>query len=54
VLTVDDTATASTWLQEPRADVIEQNYERARARFSLADLPARIEAALLGVGWADW
>jgi glycosyltransferase involved in cell wall biosynthesis len=54
VLSVDDTATATSWLRDPRVDVVEANYERARTRFSVEDLPARIEAALLGVGWADW
>src|SRR5262245_1467574 len=54
VLSADDAATAASWLQHPRVDVVEENYEHARARFSVAALPARIEAALLGVGWTDW
>jgi glycosyltransferase involved in cell wall biosynthesis len=54
VLPVDDVAPAVSWLEDPRAEVVEQNYAHARARFSIEHLPARIEAALLGVGWADW
>jgi glycosyltransferase involved in cell wall biosynthesis len=54
VLSVDDVAAATTWLRHPRTDTIEENYERARARFSAENLPARIEAAFLGVGWSHW
>jgi hypothetical protein len=54
VLSVDDVASATAWLRDPRPDVVDANYEHARARFSIEYLPARIEAALLGVGWADW
>jgi glycosyltransferase involved in cell wall biosynthesis len=54
VLPVDDVAPARAWLHNPRAEVVEQNYVHARARFSQEHLPARIEAALLGVGWTDW
>jgi len=54
VLPVNDVAPAAEWLRNPRADVVEHNFAHARARFSLEHLPARIEAALLGVGWAHW
>ena len=54
VLPVHNVARAVEWLRNPRDDVIEDNYARAHARFSLEHLPARIESALLGVGWANW
>jgi len=54
VLRVHDVAPAADWIHHPRADVLEHNYVHARSRFSLEHLPARIEAALLGVGWANW
>jgi glycosyltransferase involved in cell wall biosynthesis len=54
ILPVDDVAPAVGWIRNSRADVLEHNYAHARARFSLEHLPARIEAALLGVGWASW
>jgi glycosyltransferase involved in cell wall biosynthesis len=54
VLPVHDVAPAVSWLREPDADVVEQNYVHARNRFSLEHLPARIRSALIGVGWADW
>jgi len=54
VLSVDDVADVVAWLRNPRADIIDHNYAHARARFAIEQLPARIEAALLGVGWADW
>jgi mannosylglucosylglycerate synthase len=54
VLRVDDVPSAAEWVRNPRADIVDDNYAHARARFSLEHLPARIEAALLGVGWADW
>jgi glycosyltransferase involved in cell wall biosynthesis len=54
VLPVNDVAAALEWLLRPRADIVEHNFAHARARFSLEHLPARIEAALLGVGWAYW
>lgn len=54
VLPVDDVAPAVSWLREPRPEVIERNFTHARHRFALEHLPARIEAVLLGVGWADW
>jgi hypothetical protein len=54
VLTIDDVDQATEWLRQPRAEIVERNYVHARARFSLEHLPARIEAALLGVGWGHW
>ena len=54
VLSVDNVEAAAAWLRDPRPEVLDANYEQARTRFSVEYLPARIEAALLGVGWADW
>lgn len=45
---------ANKWLRAPDADVLEQNYAAARARFSIEHLPDRLSAALAQVGWTDW
>jgi glycosyltransferase involved in cell wall biosynthesis len=54
LLSVDDPDSAAEWLRAPNAVVIEENYERARARFSIEHLPERLAAALAEVGWESW
>jgi glycosyltransferase involved in cell wall biosynthesis len=40
-----------SFLEDPDARLLEQNLAVARAHFSLADLPTRLEAAFRAVGW---
>jgi glycosyltransferase involved in cell wall biosynthesis len=54
LFSVDDPATVATWLAAPDAGLLERNVERARAAYSLADLPARIDAAFRAHGWTGW
>jgi glycosyltransferase involved in cell wall biosynthesis len=42
------------WLAEPDETVLDRNVVRARAGYSIADLPARIDRALRDHGWSRW
>jgi glycosyltransferase involved in cell wall biosynthesis len=51
---VDDPGAVAAWLAAPDTGLLERNVERARAAYSLADLPARIGAAFRAHGWTEW
>jgi glycosyltransferase involved in cell wall biosynthesis len=54
VFSVDDAAEVAVWLKAPDRQMLETNREAARRRFSLADLPGRLDAAFSGHGWTSW
>jgi mannosylglucosylglycerate synthase len=54
VFRVEDPAEVAAWLRAPDGELLESNRERARRDFSLADLPARLDAAFTGHGWTAW
>ena len=54
VFGVDDPDEVAAWLAAPDAGLLEANREIARGDFSLADLPARLEAAFAAHGWSSW
>lgn len=54
LLSIDRVDDGVAWLEAPDPRVLEANFARARARFSVAQLPARIRAAFFRVGWTDW
>jgi glycosyltransferase involved in cell wall biosynthesis len=51
---LDAPEAVAAWLAAPDPDLLERNVARARATYSLADLPARIDAAFRAHGWTDW
>jgi glycosyltransferase involved in cell wall biosynthesis len=54
VFSVENPDEIAVWLATPDPVVLEANREAARRHFSLADLPARIDAAFAGAGWSSW
>lgn len=54
LFTVDDPAAVAAWLAAPDPDLLDRNVARARAHYSLAELPARIESAFRAYGWTAW
>jgi mannosylglucosylglycerate synthase len=54
LLSVDDADSAAQWLREPDPTWTDDNYEHARARFSMEHLPERLSSALAEVGWDHW
>jgi mannosylglucosylglycerate synthase len=51
---IDNAAALARFVREPEPGWFETNLRRARANFSLADLPAAIEAAFAAHGWRSW
>jgi glycosyltransferase involved in cell wall biosynthesis len=51
---LDDPTALARFLRAPEPALFETNLRRARASFSLADLPAAIEAAFVAHGWLAW
>ena len=54
LLSVDDPEAARAWLADPRPDVLEANVERVRPHCSITDLPERLAAEFVRVGWDAW
>jgi glycosyltransferase involved in cell wall biosynthesis len=54
VFDVDDPAEVAAFLAARDRGMLERNVELARGRFSLADLPGRLDAAFAGHGWTAW
>jgi mannosylglucosylglycerate synthase len=54
VFSVEDPGALAAWLAAPDLGLLEADREAARRRFSLADLPARLDAAFAGAGWGSW
>jgi mannosylglucosylglycerate synthase len=54
VFNLDDPDELAAWLAAPDAALLESNRQIARRDFSLADLPARLEAAFAAHGWTSW
>jgi glycosyltransferase involved in cell wall biosynthesis len=54
VFALDEPAAVAAWLAAPDPTPLERNVERARAHYSLADLPARLDAAFTAHGWTAW
>jgi mannosylglucosylglycerate synthase len=51
---LDDAAGVARFVRAPDDRLLETNLRRARINFSLADLPAAIEAAFSAHGWLAW
>jgi glycosyltransferase involved in cell wall biosynthesis len=51
---LDDPAPIARFVRAPDIGLFETNLRRARASFSLADLPAAIESAFVAHGWLAW
>jgi glycosyltransferase involved in cell wall biosynthesis len=51
---VDPVDPIATWLQNRDMSALDANLEVARRHFSLADLPARLDAAFGHAGWSSW
>jgi glycosyltransferase involved in cell wall biosynthesis len=49
-----DPETMATWLADPDPGLLDRNLERARRAYSVAELPARIDAAFRAHGWTTW
>lgn len=57
LLSIDDIDGAVDWLarnEDARSATLDANFEVARGRFAIEDLPNRIGDVLTAVGWADW
>jgi len=54
VFDVDRPAEVATFLAAPDRGMLERNVGLARRRFSLTDLPGRLDAAFAGHGWTAW
>jgi glycosyltransferase involved in cell wall biosynthesis len=54
VFSADDPGEVAAWLEAPDPSVLDANRELARRDFSLADLPARLDAAFVAAGWRSW
>jgi len=44
----------AAWLRQPDDRLLNANRERARRRFSLTDLPARLDDTFRRHGWTSW
>jgi glycosyltransferase involved in cell wall biosynthesis len=51
---VDEPEVIAKWLADPDRTLLDRNVERARAGYSIADLPGRIDRALREHGWTSW
>lgn len=54
VFSVEDPGEVAAWLASPDVSLLEANRELARRRFSLTDLPSRLDAAFADAGWSAW
>ncbi len=54
LFSVDAPGELAAWLAAPDPSRLDANLAAARRHFSLADLPARLEAAFAAVGWSRW
>jgi mannosylglucosylglycerate synthase len=54
VFSLEDPGEIAAWLRAPDPVVLATNRELARRDFSLADLPARLDATFAGHGWTSW
>ncbi|HEX5614251.1 MAG TPA: glycosyltransferase, partial [Acidimicrobiia bacterium] len=51
---LDDVAALVRFLATPDPTLFDVNLRRARSSFSIADLPAAIDAAFVAMGWTSW
>jgi glycosyltransferase involved in cell wall biosynthesis len=51
---LDDADGLARFIRDPDERLLETNLRRARANFSIADLPAAIDAAFTAHGWIAW
>jgi mannosylglucosylglycerate synthase len=54
VFGVDEPGEVAAWLAAPDVALLESNREVARRNFSLANLPARLDAVFGAHGWSSW
>ncbi|HUF83367.1 MAG TPA: glycosyltransferase, partial [Acidimicrobiia bacterium] len=54
LFSVDAPGDVAAWLARPDPSRLDANLEVARRHFSLAALPARLEAAFAAAGWSRW
>jgi mannosylglucosylglycerate synthase len=54
LFSIDDPPALAKSLAAPNTSRLDHNLEVVRRHFSLADLPARLEAAFAAVGWSAW
>lgn len=54
LFTVDKPEAVADWLAHRDDDLLDRNVARARAHYSLAELPERIDAAVRTHGWTAW
>ena len=51
---LDDAAAMARFIREPDERMLDTNLRRARANFSIGDLPAALDAAFNAHGWLAW
>jgi hypothetical protein len=51
---LDDAPALARFIRSPDERLLDTNLRRARINFSIADLPAAIDAAFSGHGWLAW
>ena len=51
---LDDAAALARFIRDPDARLLDTNLRRARTAFSIAELPAAIDAAFNAHGWLAW
>ena len=51
---LDDADALARFVRDPDERLLDANLRRARANFSIADLPAALDAAFTGHGWLSW
>jgi mannosylglucosylglycerate synthase len=54
LFSVTNPAVVAAWLADPDPALLDRNAARARAHYSLVDLPARIDSAFATHGWTTW
>lgn len=54
LFTIEKPEAVADWLAHPDVDLLDRNVARARAHYSLAALPDRIDSAFRTHGWTAW
>lgn len=53
-LAVHAPATVAAFVRAPETTILDANWRLARAKYDLAALPARLDAAFVSRGWTEW
>ena len=51
---LDDAEPLARFVEAPDVGLLDSNLRRARANFSIADLPAALDEAFTAHGWLTW